>query len=130
MKPRYLGPMVIVTRNKGGAYIVAELDGSVWHEKVAAFRLVPYHARKKIALPGGLEDFIDISRETLADLGDCADAPRVVDDIWFDRVNLDLDQADASDGGFNDEDPGRGSDDDSDQESDDGLAVRASSRLR
>jgi hypothetical protein len=46
--PRYLGPMVVVRRNKGGAYILAELDGSLSRLRYAAARLVPYHARSHI----------------------------------------------------------------------------------
>ena len=42
MKARYLGPYVVVSRNKGGAYIIAELNGAVFDRPVAAFRLLPY----------------------------------------------------------------------------------------
>ena len=57
MKPRYLGPLIVVSRNKGGAYILCELDGSVLQNPIAQFRVLPYFARKSIFLPEG---FIDI----------------------------------------------------------------------
>ncbi|KNZ78068.1 hypothetical protein J132_02360 [Termitomyces sp. J132] len=61
MKPRYLGPLVVISRNRGGAYILCELDGSVLHRPVAAFRLIPYLAREHITVPSATFD-IDTSR--------------------------------------------------------------------
>ena len=49
-KPRYLGPYAVVRRTVGGSYILAELDGSVWKTRFAAFRVVPYYAREKIEI--------------------------------------------------------------------------------
>ncbi|KAG5649473.1 hypothetical protein H0H81_003612 [Sphagnurus paluster] len=61
MKPRYLGPLIVVSRNKGGAYIVCELHGAVLHRPIAAFRLFPYFARRNIPLPDSALD-IDTKR--------------------------------------------------------------------
>ena len=36
-KPRYLGPMIVVRRMYGGAYILAELDGTISLTRFAAF---------------------------------------------------------------------------------------------
>ncbi|KNZ81496.1 hypothetical protein J132_00462 [Termitomyces sp. J132] len=56
MKPRYLGPLVVISRNCGGTYIVCELDGSILHRPVAAFCLVPYFAREHITVPSNAFD--------------------------------------------------------------------------
>jgi hypothetical protein len=57
MCARYIGPLIVVSRNYGGAYILTELDGTVLHRPIATFRLLPYFTRKSIPLP---PDFIDI----------------------------------------------------------------------
>jgi hypothetical protein len=65
MRPRYEGPFIIVSRNYGGAYIVAELDGSLFHRPIAAFRVVPYLSRKFIAIP---DDFGDVDTKRIREL--------------------------------------------------------------
>jgi len=65
LKPRYNGPMIVVKRNKGGSYIVAELDGSVWHQKIARFMVVSYFVREKIELPDGILEIINCDEYTL-----------------------------------------------------------------
>ena len=44
-KPHFLGPMVIVHCTKGGAYILAELNGAISRLQYAAFQIIPYLAR-------------------------------------------------------------------------------------
>jgi hypothetical protein len=61
---------VVISRNYGGAYILSELDGSVLHRPIAAFRVIPYFARRSILLP---TDFIDISNAHLKELEETND---------------------------------------------------------
>ncbi|KNZ74000.1 hypothetical protein J132_08654 [Termitomyces sp. J132] len=56
MKPRYLGPLVVISHNHGDAYILCKLDGSVLHCPVATFQLVPYFGREHIAVPSDTFD--------------------------------------------------------------------------
>src|SRR5271156_6390672 len=72
MRPHYLGPLIVISRNQGGAYILAELDGSVFDRPIAAFRVIPYFARSAIALPP-LEDLVDISQRHLTELEESDD---------------------------------------------------------
>src|SRR5271154_7169949 len=66
MRPQYLCPLIVISRNRGGAYILAKLDGSVFDRPIAAFRVVPYFARAKITLPP-LEELVDISQRRLTE---------------------------------------------------------------
>jgi hypothetical protein len=50
-KPRYLGPLIVVRRNRNKAYILAELDGSVGKLPFAGFRLIPYFPRSRTIIP-------------------------------------------------------------------------------
>jgi hypothetical protein len=65
MRARYIGPLIVVSCNYGGAYILAELDGTALHRPIAAFHLLPYFARKAIPLP---PDFIDIDNTRLREM--------------------------------------------------------------
>jgi hypothetical protein len=67
MRARYLGPCIVITRNKGGAYIIAELDGSLFDRPVAAFRIIPYFARTSLTIPS-LDTLVDVSRSRITEL--------------------------------------------------------------
>ena len=73
MRVRYLGLLIVISQNKGGAYIVAELDRSVFNRPIAAFRVIPYFARQRIDIPP-LDKLIDISARRLRDLEDSTTA--------------------------------------------------------
>jgi hypothetical protein len=65
MCARYIGLLIVVSHNYGGAYILAELDGTVLHHPIATFRLLPYFACESIPLP---PDFIDIDDTRLREM--------------------------------------------------------------
>ena len=62
IQPQYLGPLIVISRSKGGAYIISELDSSVFDRPVAAFQVIPYSTRQKLKIPP-LEELIDISQK-------------------------------------------------------------------
>jgi hypothetical protein len=65
MHARYIGPLIVVLHNYGGAHILAELDGTVLHHPIATFHLLPYFACKSIPLP---PDIIDIDNTRLQEM--------------------------------------------------------------
>jgi hypothetical protein len=65
MRARYIGPLIVVLRNYGGAYILSELDGTVLHHPIAAFHLLPYFPHKLLPL---LPDIIEINDICLQDM--------------------------------------------------------------
>ena len=67
MRPRYFGPVVIISRNRGGAYIICDLDGTLAHAPIAAFRVVPYLARTRLELPN-IKQHLDVSASRLREL--------------------------------------------------------------
>jgi hypothetical protein len=54
-RPRYLGPFYVVARNKGGAYRLSEMDGTISQLRFAAKRLIPYYLRHndRLAITAG-----------------------------------------------------------------------------
>jgi hypothetical protein len=67
MQPHYLGPLLVVLHNKGGAYIVCELDGTLYHNPVAAYCVIPYFTREYIELPD-FRKYSDISVKRLREM--------------------------------------------------------------
>ncbi len=90
MLARWMGPYIVIARKDGGAYIVAELDGSLLKDKVAAFRLIPYFARRHIKLPDNIEDVIDQTKENLKMLVDMPDndEPAIPIDFIFNEKGV------------------------------------------
>ena len=60
MHVRYLGPLIIISQSKGGAYIISKLNGSVFDHPIAAFQVIPYFACQHIDIHP-LNELIDIS---------------------------------------------------------------------
>jgi hypothetical protein len=89
-RDRWWGPVVVVRRTKGGAYIVCEFNGAVWQKKIGRFRVIPYQQRKKLTIGDRIEELIDVSRQTLDELeGEPDEEEYSGKDLQFDRVRLD-----------------------------------------
>ncbi|KAH9983440.1 hypothetical protein BJV77DRAFT_1072878 [Russula vinacea] len=102
MRPRYFGPMIVVTRNRGGAYILCDLDGTVAHSPIAAFRLVPYFPRREIdTLNICLDDYLDVPDDHIRELKQTTSAdpddPEVAEVLDYTQPSTDPgDQSDSN----------------------------------
>jgi hypothetical protein len=65
MRPWYLSPLIAISHNLRGAYILSELNGTVLHRPIATFQLLPYFLQKAIPLP---EHLIDIDTTQLQEM--------------------------------------------------------------
>ncbi|KNZ72198.1 hypothetical protein J132_04319 [Termitomyces sp. J132] len=90
MLPCFHGPMIVITKTRGGNYIVAELDGSVWQTRVAAFRVVPYKSQRQLELSQSLEQWVDITLEKLEELKKELQKPtgNTIQDLSFSSIRL------------------------------------------
>ena len=99
MRPQYFRPMVVISRNKGRAYIICDLDSTLGHALIAAFRVVPYLAREKFELPD-IEQYIDVSVSRLQELENMTnpdpDIPEDPDDLVPDDTDIPDDHSDNS----------------------------------
>jgi hypothetical protein len=96
----WTGPIIVIRRTRGGAYLCCEMNGAMMHGKIAAYRVKPFAQRRKFTLPEDIEDLIDISKETLDDMVENEDKLQeyVGRDFQFGRVRLSrTDRLEASD---------------------------------
>ena len=93
-----MGPLLVISQNRGGAYILAELDGSVLDQPIAAFHVIPYFARKKIDVPD-LDALLDISAQRLRHMEATNSEDPEEDDLRGDELDESDDETSQPDAG-------------------------------
>ncbi len=90
MTLRWMGPMVVVRRTKGGSYLCCEMDGSMFHGKIGQFRVIPFEQRTSIDLPEKILDLIDLSKEKLEELAEegAEEDEYLGKDMQFHRISI------------------------------------------
>jgi hypothetical protein len=86
-RDRWWGPLIVVRRTKGDAYIVCEFNGVVWQKKIGKFRVIPFQQRRKLTIGAHIEKLIDISKSTLDELEDEPE-PYHGKDLQFEGVSI------------------------------------------
>jgi hypothetical protein len=62
IQPQYLGPLIVISHNFGGTYIISKLNGSIVHHLITTFHVIPCFAQKYIPIP---KHFININSTRL-----------------------------------------------------------------
>ena len=98
MKARYNGPMIVISRSKRGPYVLAEMDGLVFQQKIGAFRVIPYFAMQNLKIPEGVLSITDVSKAGLEKIQAAEKEAEGPDkDFGFESVNLRAEGVDFSD---------------------------------
>ncbi|CAL1710341.1 unnamed protein product [Somion occarium] len=95
-KPRYLGPYEVVRRTFKGAYIVKELNGNLWKQGIAAFRLLPYISRDDSRLQdlaGRIEEIGRPSQKHITEFSDLdssdssEESTSNLEDVFYEHIS-------------------------------------------